>query len=120
MPSEKYKKIEFKQYMKSNKMPYIIHADIESLTRKIDGCEDNPENSSTTKTGKLIPYRYSMSTICRINHIEDTHFLYCGKYCMKTFCESLREHEKNMINFENKKMLALTRKQLEMHEVYIC
>ena len=42
------------------------------------------------------------------------------KYCMKKFCESLREHAKNMINFENKKMLALTRKQLEMHEVYIC
>ena len=39
---------------------------------------------------------------------------------MKKFCESLRQHAKNMINFENKKMLALTRKQLEMHEVYIC
>ena len=64
MPSEKYKKLEFKQYMKSNKMPYIIHAVIELLIRKIDGCEDNPENSSTTKTGKHIPYRYSMSTIC--------------------------------------------------------
>ena len=29
---------------------------------------------------------------------------------MKKFCESLREHAKNIINFENKKMLALTRK----------
>ena len=35
--------------MKSNKIPYIIYADIESLSRKIDGCVNNPENSSTAK-----------------------------------------------------------------------
>ena len=30
-------------------MPYIVYADIESLIKKIDGCVNNPENSSTTK-----------------------------------------------------------------------
>ena len=35
--------------MKSDKMPYIIQADIESLIRKMDGCVNNPENSSTEK-----------------------------------------------------------------------
>ena len=43
MPSEMGKILEFKHYLKSNKMPYIIHADIESLIRKIDGCANNPE-----------------------------------------------------------------------------
>ena len=33
--------------MKSDKMTYINHADIESLIRKIDGCANNPDNSST-------------------------------------------------------------------------
>ena len=37
MPSEKDKILKFKQYMKSDKMPYIIYADIQSLIRKIDG-----------------------------------------------------------------------------------
>ena len=46
---------EFKQYMKSDKMPYIIYADIESLIRKVDGCANNPENSSTTKIREHIP-----------------------------------------------------------------
>ena len=32
-------------------MPYIIYADIESLIRKIDGCANNPETSSTAKIG---------------------------------------------------------------------
>ena len=44
-------------------MPYIIYADSESLTKKIDGCANNPENSSTTKIGEHIPCGYSMSII---------------------------------------------------------
>ena len=36
-------------------MLYIIYADIESFIRKIDGCENNPGNSSTTKLGEHIP-----------------------------------------------------------------
>ena len=51
MSSEKDKILEFNQYMKSDKMPYIIYDDIESLIKKIDGCTNNPENSSTTKIG---------------------------------------------------------------------
>ena len=44
MQSEKYKILEFNQYMKSDKRPYIIYADTESIIRKIDGCANNPEN----------------------------------------------------------------------------
>ena len=36
-PSKKDNVLEFNQYMKSDKMSYIIYADIESLIRKIDG-----------------------------------------------------------------------------------
>ena len=54
MPSEKDNILEFCQYMKSDKMPYIIYADIESLIRKIDGYANNLENSSTTKIDKHI------------------------------------------------------------------
>ena len=36
MPSEKDNILEFDQYMKSNKMPYITYTDIESLIKKID------------------------------------------------------------------------------------
>ena len=36
MPSEKDNVLEFNQYMKSDKMPYISYADNESLIKKID------------------------------------------------------------------------------------
>ena len=53
-----------------------------------------------------------MSTIWGFNHIEEKHIFYHRKDCMKTFCESLREHAKNIILFEKKKMLPLTKEEL--------
>ena len=58
MPLETDKKLEFNQHIKSDKMAYIIYTDIESSINKIDGCANNPENSSTTKTGEHISCGY--------------------------------------------------------------
>ena len=62
IPLEKDKILEFGHYMKSDKMPYIIYTDLKCLIKIIDGCESNPENSSTRKIGEHIPCRYSLST----------------------------------------------------------
>ena len=124
MPSEKDKILEFNQYIKSNKTPYIIYADMESVIKKIDGCANNPENSSTTKIGEHIPCGYLMATIWTFDHIENKHTLYRSKDCMKKFCESLREHAKNIIDFEKKKMLKIAKEELKSHQdakvCYIC
>ena len=63
MPSEGTKVLEFNQYQKSDKAPIIIYADLACIIKKIDGCKNNPENSSTTKVSKHIPSGVSMSTI---------------------------------------------------------
>ena len=63
MPSEKVNILELNQYKKSDIMPYIIYADMESFTENIDGGADNTENSSTTKIGQHVPCGYSMSII---------------------------------------------------------
>ena len=54
-----------------------------------------------------------MSTIWAFDHIENKHTLYRGKDCMKKFCEYLREYTKNIIDFEKKKMILLTKKELK-------
>ena len=63
MPSENTKILEFNQYQKFDKAPFIIYADLECLIEKIDACKNNPENSSTNKFGRHIPSRFSMPTI---------------------------------------------------------
>ena len=76
MPS---KDIQFNQYQKSDKAPFIIYADLECIIEKIDGYKDNPENSSTTKVSKHIPSGFSMSTISSCRSIENKHDVYRGK-----------------------------------------
>ena len=65
--------------------PLIIYADIESLTKKIDGCANNSESSSKTKIVEHILCGYSMSVIWGFDHVENKHFFYffrrtCKKY----------------------------------------
>ena len=114
MPSEKDKILEFNQYMKSHKMPYTIYSDIEFLIKKIDGCADNPKNSSATKIGEHNPCGYSMSTIWAFDHIENKHTLYLGKDCMKKICTSLKNHAKNITDFENKKNVTVNKRRTKI------
>ena len=44
MPSEDTKMLEFNQYQKSDKSPFIIYADFECIIEKIAGCKNNLEN----------------------------------------------------------------------------
>ena len=103
MPSEDTKILEFNQYQKFDKTPFIIYADLEYLIEKIDGCKNNPENSFTTKVGEHIPSGFEISTVSLFNSIENKHDVYIGEDRMKTFRESLREHAMKIINFEKKK-----------------
>ena len=70
MPSEDTKILEFNQYQKSDKAPFINSADFECITEKSNGYKNNPENSSTTKASEHIPSAFSMSTISSFRNIE--------------------------------------------------
>ena len=49
MLSEDTKIVEFSQYCKYDKMPFIIYPDLEYLLEKIYGCKSKPEKLSKTK-----------------------------------------------------------------------
>ena len=63
MPSDDNKMLQFKQYHKSDKAPFIFYADLECTIEKIDGCKINPENLSSTKVSKYSSSGFSMSII---------------------------------------------------------
>ena len=84
MSSEKDNILKFSRYMKSDKMPYIIYVDAESLIEKVDGSTNNPEKSSTTKIHEHLPCGYSKSTTWAFDHIENKRTLYGVKGCIKT------------------------------------
>ena len=101
MPSEKNKILEFNQHVKSDNVPYINYADNDVLTI---------QRIIQRQIFWHLPCGYSVPTIWFFHHIENEHIVYCRMNCLKKFCESLREHAKNMIDFENKKVLPLTKK----------
>ena len=103
MPSEETKILEFNQNQKFDKAPFVIYADLECIIERIDGCKNNPGNSSTTKVSEHIPSGFSMSTILSFRSIENKYDVYGGKDCMKKFCESLKEHAMKIITFKKKK-----------------
>ena len=103
MPYQKDNVLQFNQYMKLDKMPYIIYANFASLIKNIDGYANNAEKSSTTKIGVYISCRY---TIWSFHNIV-----------LKDFCTSLKEHAINVINFEKKKNDTINRKGLKLYHV---
>ena len=57
-----------------------------------------------------------MSKIWAFDQIENKHILYREEDSMKKFCESLREHAKNIIDFEKKILLPLTKEELKSYQ----
>ena len=103
MLSEDTKILEFNQYQKSDKAPFIVYANLECLIEKTDRYKTNPVNSTTAKISKNIPSGFSMPTISSLRIIENKHDVYKSKDCMKKLCKSLGEQAIKIINFKKKK-----------------
>ena len=78
MPSEGTKILEFNKCQESDKAPFIIYIDLECIIEKIDGCQNNPEYSFTTKVSEHIPSGFSMSTTSSFKSLENEHDVYTG------------------------------------------
>ena len=124
MPTKDNNIIKYNQGEKSIKLPLIIYADLECLLEKMDTCYNNPEESSTTEINKHTPSGYSLFTHCSFDKTKNKLDYYRGKDCMKKFCKDLRTHATKIINYEKKKMIALTIKEKIYHSeqkiCYIC
>ena len=92
MLSEHTKILEFNQYQKFDKAPFVVYADLECIIEKTDGCKKNNENSSTTKLSEHIPSGFSMFSVSSFRSRENRHDVYRVKDCIIKFCEFIRQH----------------------------
>ena len=97
--------------MKLDKISYINFADIGSLTKKIERCENN----RWRKIGEHIPCGYSVLTIW--SHRKQKYLLCHSKDCIKKLCEPLREHTKNITDFEKEKNVAVTKRRTKITSI---
>ena len=83
--------------------------------KKIDGCSNSPERSSTTKIEKHnIPCGYSIWNIWIFDCRQNKNSLFCRKKRVKKFCESLRKQAKNIIDLEKKKNVTVSKKRTKI------
>ena len=94
-------------------MPYIIYTDIEYLIKKRWICKQSRKFLSNKNRGAYSLRIFNVNNLQVSAHVENKHILYHGKDCIKKFCESLREHAKNVIDLEKKKILPLTKEELK-------
>ena len=114
MSSEDAKILEFNQFWKSGKAPFIIYVDLECIIEKIEGCKNSSENSSTKKLSEDIPSGFSISTISSFRSIENKHDVYSGKDCIKRFSEFFREHTMKTINSNEEKNEVISKRGSEI------
>ena len=105
--SKEHEKIKYLSQEKSLKVLFIIHADLESLLKRVRYCQNNPENSYTQKKVKHKPSGYAWCA---------TRYFYRGKDCIENFCNYLKELGTEIINFEGKEMMPLTNKEIKSYE----
>ena len=103
MPKDNNKILKHNHIEKSMKIPFIIHADLESLLEKMSACHNNPEESSATKINKHAPSGYSFFTNCSFDLTKCKLHFYRGKDCMERFYKDLKEHKTKIINYEKKR-----------------
>ena len=60
MHSEDTEILQFNQYQKSGKTPFVIYADLEYLIEKIDGHKNNLENWFTAKISEHVKSDFSI------------------------------------------------------------
>ena len=121
MSLEDTKILEFNQYQNSGKETFTIYADLECIKEKIDGCKNNPGNSSTIKVNEHIPSGFSISAISSFRSIENKLDVYRDKDCMKRFCEFSRKHLMKIIiifyknEVTNKEHIIFVKKNLKIN-----
>ena len=96
----------FINYLKKEKVPFIIYADIESLIKPIQTCEPSSQSSYTKKYQKHEPISFSYYSKC----FDDNVFTreprtYTGLDAMSTFVEWLEKDVKEIANIPAKKMI---------------
>ena len=103
--------LRFKNFLHSEKAPFAVYADFESLIKPLDNCDPDPNKSYTKKYQKHEPISFSYYILCSIDGVYKPVL---RKYtqtkpedadAMDIFIKWLEEDVKDIANIEPKQMI---------------
>ena len=93
LPREENSTLFFKDYHKQLKVPFVIYADFESLTTKIDSVEPNPNKSFTEKYQHHQPCGFSYVVISDFEKYSKSPVVYRGEDAVDKFLKCLEKEQ---------------------------
>jgi hypothetical protein len=116
MPAENQKILKFINHHRQLKAPYIIYADFEALTTKIEGAELDPAKSNTQKSQHHETCGFGYVVVRCDGHTE-APVVYRGPDAATRFLEHLsREETKIKRTLSNPAPMEMTPKDTTTHE----
>ena len=108
---EKGDKIYFQNHHKQLSVPFVIYADFEAITEKVDSCQPNNEKSYTEAYQKHTDCGYGYKVVCCYNNKYSKPVqVYRGENAVYKFMENMLEE----VNWCKSKMKKYFNKPLEM------
>ena len=95
MPEKGKNTLQFTNYQRQMKAPFIIYADSESIIEKMDTCIPAPGASSTTQTEIHKPCEFSFIAVRSDGEVVKD-FLYRGEDCVQKFLTALVATESDL------------------------
>ena len=103
---EKGTMLKFKNNERSEKVPFIIYADMEALIKPIQNCQPNPESSYTKKNQKHDPISFSYCIKCFDDNVfKPVLRSYTGEDAIEKFVEWIEEDVKKIANIPDVEMI---------------
>ena len=118
---EKGTYLRFKNFLHSEKFPFVVYADMESLIKNMDNCDPNPNKSYTKKYQKHEPISFTYYIKCFDNSVYEPRLsTYTGKDAMDVFIKWLEEDAKAIANIEPKEMVFTEKDKEQFNKSRIC
>ena len=111
--------LKFKNYHKSEKVPFIVYADFESYMyiKPLHSCEPNPKSSYTKQYQKHEPSSFCYYIKCFDDEVYEPKLVsYTGENAAHKFVEMLIEDIDEIANIPNKEMDDLTPEQQQAYD----
>ena len=103
--------LRFNKFLHSEKAPFAVYADFESLIKPLDNCNPDPNKSYTKKYQKHEPISFSYYILCSINGVfkpvlrKYTQTKHEDANAIDVFIKWLEEDVKAIANIEPKQMI---------------
>ena len=118
--------LRFKNFLHSEKVPFVVYADTEALIKEIHNCDPNPQKSYTKKYQKHEPVSFSYYIKCFDNSVCEpilrtyTKSTPEGEDAMDVFIKWLEEDVKVIANIKPKKMVFTEEDKKQFNKSKIC